>query len=155
MSGDDMKNLLKIAVTVFALSLMTIVAQAQSGNLKLHFDIPFAFTVENATFPAGNYEITQPARWVLMLRNTTTQSSGFEHARAPQPGKKTDGRIRLLFHRYGNESFLVMVSDGTAASTYELRETDEEMRLANQHPAAQRETVSVLAQSSLGKAARP
>lgn len=149
------KNLLKLAITALALSLLTIVAHAQSGNLKLHFDVPFAFTVENETFPAGSYEVTQPARWVLMLRNTSTQSSGFEHARATQSGKKADGQVRLLFHRYGNETFLVMVSDGSAASTYELRESDAETRLAKQPSAAQPEIVSVLSKSSLGKAARP
>lgn len=139
-----MKRILCLAVAVLTISLMATAAQAQSGSLKLRFDVPFAFTVENATFSAGQYEVTQPARWILMVRNINTQSSGFEHARVAHSSKEADGRVRMVFHRYGNEYFLAGVSDGSIDSTYDLRESNEEKRLADLSPRPQLKVVSLL-----------
>jgi hypothetical protein len=127
---------------------MTTTTHAQNGSLKLRFDVPFAFTVENATFPPGQYEVTQPARWILMVRNINTQSSSFEHARVPHSSKEADGRVRMVFHRYGNEYFLVELTNGSIDSTYDLRESKDEQRLADVSPRPQLKVVSVLASGS-------
>ena len=74
-----MKRILWLIVATFAISLTTLTTYAQSGSLKLRFSVPFAFTAENTLFPAGEYEVTQPDRYVLLLRNVETQASGFEH----------------------------------------------------------------------------
>jgi hypothetical protein len=111
--------------------------------------VPFAFTVENATFSAGRYEVTQPAHWILMVRNVNTQTSGFEHARVAHSSKEADGTIRMVFHRYGNEYFLVEVSDGSISSTYDLSESHEEMRLADLSPRPQLKIVTLLANGTV------
>ena len=144
-----MKRILCLAATVLTISLMSITSHAQSGSLKLRFDVPFAFTVDNATFSAGQYEVTQPARWILMVRNINTQSSGFEHARVAHSSKEADGRVRMIFHRYGNEYFLAGVSDGSIDSTYDLRESNEEKRLADVSPRPQPKVVSLLANGTV------
>lgn len=144
-----MKRILSLAVAVLAISLMTTTTHAQSRSLKLRFDVPFAFTVENTTFSAGQYEVTQPARWILMVRNINSQSSGFEHARVARSSKEADGRVRMVFHRYGNEYFLVGVSDGSIDSTYDLRESREEQRLADVSPRPQLKVVSLLANGTV------
>ena len=144
-----MKRVLCFAATVLAISFMTTTTSAQSGSLKLRFDVPFAFTVENATFSAGQYEVTQPARWILMVRNINTQSSGFEHARVAHSFKEADGRVRMVFHRYGNVYFLVEVRDGSIDSTYDLRESNEEKRLADVRPRPQLKVVSLLANGTI------
>ena len=140
-----MKRVLCLALTMLAISCITTTTHAQSGSLKLRFDVPFAFTVENAEFSAGQYELTQPARWILMVRNINTQSSGFEHARVAHSSKQADGRARMVFHRYGNVYFLVEVRDGSIDSTYDLRESNEEKRLADVSPRPQLKVVSLLA----------
>jgi hypothetical protein len=84
-----------------------------------------------------------------MVRNINSQSSGFEHARVARSSKEADGRVRMVFHRYGNEYFLVGVSDGSIDSTYDLRESREEQRLADVSPRPQLKVVSLLANGTV------
>jgi hypothetical protein len=143
-----MKRVLCLAVATFAVCLTAITTHAQS-SLKLRFHAPFAFTVENTTFPAGEYEVTQPDRLILMLRNVKDQSSAFEHMLPAQSRKEADGRLRVVFHRYGSEYFLAAVSDGSYQSTYDLRLSKQEKRLADASPRPQLKAVSILADNTV------
>lgn len=144
-----MKRILCLAVTTLAMGLMTTATHAQSGNLKLRFTVPFPFSVENKTFSAGEYEVTQPAHWHLLLRNIQTQSSALEAAPpAPLP-KEVDGRTRVVFNRYGNKYFLVQVSDGSIESTYNLLKCQEEKRLADAMSGSRPNLVTVLSKSKI------
>jgi hypothetical protein len=140
-----MKRILLLAAATFAICLMTTASHAQAEQLKLRFHIPFPFTVENTTFAAGEYEVTEPAHLILEVRNVGSQAAAFEHATPARSGKKTDGRTKLTFHLYGSEYFLAAVSDGPYQSTYDLRLSKEEMRLADASPRPQLKVVSILA----------
>ena len=131
-----MKRILFVAAATIAICLSTTATYAQNESLKLRFHIPFAFTVENATFAAGEYEVTEPAHLILEVRNVGNQASAFEHAQPARTKKEADGRVRLIFHRYGNEYFLAAVSDGSWASTYDMRPSKEEKRAADTSPEA-------------------
>lgn len=139
-----MKRILCLAAATIAICLSTTFTYAQSESLKLRFNIPFAFTVENTTFAAGEYEVTEPAHLILEVRNVGNQASAFEHAQPARTKKEADGRIRLIFHRYGGEYFLAAVSDGSWASTYDMRPSKEEKRLADTSPRPQLKVLSVL-----------
>ena len=139
-----MKRVLRLAVTTLAIGLMTTATHAQSGNLKLRFKVPFPFSVENKTFSAGEYEVTKPARWSLMLRNVHTQSSAFETVRPSRHPAKVEGSKRLVFNRYGSRYFLVKVSDGSVESTYDLFKSKEEKPLADVTSGPRPNVVSVL-----------
>jgi hypothetical protein len=138
-----MKPILWLIVATFAICLTTLTTYAQS-SLKLRFSVPFAFTTENTVFPAGEYEVTQADRYILRLRNVETQASGFEHV---QPKSRTNGgrSAEIVFHRYGTEYFLVRVTDGPANSAFDLRQSQQERRLANGGSNPQPNVVSVLA----------
>lgn len=140
-----MKRVLYLAAATFAICLMTTASHAQAEQLKLRFHIPFPFTVENNTFAAGEYEVTEPAHLILEVRNVGSQAAAFEHATPARSGKKTDGRTKLTFHLYGGEYFLATVSDGSYQSTYDLRLSKEEKRLADASPRPQLQVVSILA----------
>jgi len=140
-----MKRVLYLAAATLAICLMTTASHAQAEHLKLRFRVPFPFTVENTTFAAGEYEVTEPAHLILEVRNVTSQASAFEHANPAQSGKKTDGRTKLTFHLYGSEYFLAAVSDGSCQSMYNLRLSKEEKRLADASPRPQLKVVSILA----------
>jgi hypothetical protein len=142
--GDNMKRILCLAVATIAICLITTSAHAQRRNLKLRFNIPFSFTVRNTTFPAGEYEITEPSHWILELRNLKNKVAGFEHVQSAQSRDEADGRVRLIFHQYDNEYFLTVVSDGSWQSTYDIRTSKEEKRLADASPSKQLKVVSVL-----------
>jgi hypothetical protein len=140
-----MKRILLLAAATLLMCLMTTASHAQAENLKLRFHVPFPFTVENTTFAAGEYEVTEPAHLILEVRNVGSQAAAFEHATPARSGKKTDGRTKLNFHLYGSEYFLATVSDGSYQSTYDLRLSKEEKRLADASPRPQLNVVSILA----------
>jgi hypothetical protein len=144
-----MKRILCLAAATIAICLSTASTYAQSESLKLRFNIPFAFTVENTTFSAGEYEVTEPAHLILGLRNVMSQASAFEPAQPARSKKEADGRVRLIFHSYGGEYFLAVVSDGSWASTYDMRPSKEEKRLADASPRPQLKVVSVLSDGTI------
>jgi hypothetical protein len=143
-----MKRVLCLALATFAISLTAITTHAQS-SLRLRFDAPFAFTVENSTFPAGEYEVTQPDHLILMLRNVKDQSSAFEHVQPAQSRREADGRLRVVFHRYASQYFLAVVSDGSDQLTYDFRLSKEEKRLADASQRPQLKVVSILANNTV------
>src|SRR5271166_4425169 len=108
-----MKRILLVAAAAIAMCLISTSTFAQAENLRLRFHVPFPFTVENTTFAAGEYEVTEPAHLILEVRNVGSQAAAFEHATPARSGKKTEGRTKLTFHLYGGEYFLAAVSDGS------------------------------------------
>jgi hypothetical protein len=77
----------------------------------LHFNVPFAFTVENTTFAAGECQVTKPAHMIIELRNVKSHNAAFQHVQPAHSTKGADGRAKVVFHRYGKEYFLAMVSE--------------------------------------------
>ena len=139
-----MKRVLWLIVATFAICLTALTTYAQSGSLRLRFSMPFAFTAGNTVFPAGEYEVTQPEPYVLLLRNVETQASGFEQVQA-KSRTNGGGSAKVVFHRYGAEYFLDRITDGPAKSAYDLRPSKQERRLANGGSNPQPDVVSYLA----------
>ena len=135
-----MRRILSVTATI-AICLFATAAYAQS--LRLRFHVPFAFSLKNKTFPAGEYEVTQPVHFFLNVRNLGNQTAVFEPVAPAQSRKEANGRVRLVFHRYDNEYFLAFVSDGSWESTYDFRMSKEEMQLANANPRQPASIVSI------------
>ncbi len=130
-----MKRILSFSAATVAIFLIATAAYAQSSNLRLRFHVPFAFSVKNMTFPAGEYEVTQPTHFFLKVQNLVgNHTSAFEPVVPAQSRKQGVGRVRLVFHRYDNEYFLAFVSDGSWESTYDFQISKEETQLANASP---------------------
>ena len=130
-----MKRILCFAAATIAIVLIAPVAYAQGNHLKLRFHVPFQFSVKDKTFPAGEYEVTQPAHFFLRVHNLVgNQTSAFEPVVPAQSRKEGAGRVRLVFHRYDNQYFLAFVSDGSWESTYDFQISKEETQLANASP---------------------
>jgi hypothetical protein len=138
-----MKRFLCLAAATIAICLIATATIAQS-SLRLRFQVPFPFTIENASFSAGEYEVTMPANKILELRNLKDQTSRFEPALRAHAEEDADGRVRLIFHRYGSEYFLSVVSDGSRQSTYRFHMSKEERLIADASPRPQPKVVSVL-----------
>jgi len=143
-----MKRFLYLAAATIAFCLIATPAYAQSGSLRLRFHVPFPFTAQNSSFPAGEYEVTVPANMVLELRNRKDQAAAFEHA-LPGNWKKADGPGKVVFNRYGSEYFLSFVSGGSGHPTYSLEISKEERRIADANPKPQPKIVSVLVDGSV------
>jgi hypothetical protein len=129
-----MKSILSIAATAMAFCFMTPTSQAQSSHLRLQFYVPFSFSVSNQTFSAGEYEFTQQSHFVFEVSNLKDHASAFETVQPAQSRKEGNGRVRLVFHRYDNQYFLIAVSDGSWESTYDFKTSTEEKLLAQASP---------------------
>ena len=129
-----MRRILSVTAATVAICLIATVAYAQSSNLRLRFHVPFAFSVQNKTFPAGEYEVTQPAQSVLAVRNMENHTSAFEHVAPAQSQNEGNGRLIVVFHRYDKEYFLALVSNGSQESTDDFQISKAETQLANASP---------------------
>ncbi len=83
-----MKRVLCLAAATFAICLMTTASHAQAEQLKLRFHVPFPFTVENTTFAAGEYEVTEPAHLILEAAQRREPSRGLRARYACPVGKE-------------------------------------------------------------------
>jgi hypothetical protein len=99
-----MKCKLNVAVMIIAMCLITTATHAQRLHLILRFRVPFPFNVENTTFPAGEYEVTQPGQFTLAVRNVENQASVFAPVEPAASANKANGRARTVFHRYGGNT---------------------------------------------------
>lgn len=88
-------------------------ATAQAKELKV--DVPFSFTVNSTSLPAGNYMFD----FDPMLPNTLVIEDRTKSVRARVfilRGSIREGREeRLIFHRFGGENFLSEVGFNSAA----------------------------------------
>jgi len=90
-----------ITVALLGIALSTAYAQKSTATVN----IPFTFTVDDARMPAGEYIISSTSERVVTLQHlggpeakTTMTDNG--------SSTKSDGRAKLVFHKYGNAYFL-------------------------------------------------
>lgn len=102
-------NALKFAgVTLLAILSLGTVSSARASS-RFRADIPFDFTIGNATLPAGAYTVSEIGPGVLVIRNeihgqdAAIVLANFSHA------AKRDDSVALIFHRSGNTYFLGQV----------------------------------------------
>jgi hypothetical protein len=88
-------------------------AQAQS-NTVYSANIPFAFQMNDATLPAGTYQITQISPHSLRLSQVGGKHAGYVGVYQGDDARSERAQIR--FTRYGERNFLrdfAAASDGT------------------------------------------
>ena len=136
-----MKRTLSLAVATIAFCLITPAGHAQN-HLRLRFHVPFSFNINNQSFAPGEYEFTQQSYLLLEVCNLKDHASAFETVQPAQSRKEGNGHVRLLFHRYDNQYFLIAVSDGSWESTYDFEISPEEKVLAQATPRKPVMTVS-------------
>ena len=148
-----MKRILCVAAAVvLALGVMATTAQAQSDSVKIRIHVPFSFTVENTTFDAGDYLITEPSNQVLRILGQSDRASSIQHVQFAHSRQESDGQVKLVFHRYGAQYFLAVVSNGTSESTFDFQVSNQEQQVADATPKPHLNVVSVLANGSVESA---
>lgn len=95
-------------VLLIAATTATLIAQNTHHPL-MKIDIPFAFTVDNHTMPAGRYYVTDIAaeRTIALVNADGKHSLVFNDL--PNYGRMASPDSRMVFQRYGSEYFLVQV----------------------------------------------
>ncbi len=99
-----MKNAARLTVITLALVLLAL-APAYAQKTSAAVNIPFSFTVDDVRLPAGQYIVSSPSERVVNLQHvggpeakTTMTNNG--------SSTNSDGRAKLVFHKYGNAYFL-------------------------------------------------
>jgi len=91
---------LMIAVA-FAVSILMTSALAQTGAIKAN--VPFDFTIAKQIFPAGEYKVAVQGTMLQVMR---LDGPGSAYLQYNLSARNKDMSPRLIFHRYGNSSFL-------------------------------------------------
>lgn len=158
-----MKNkLTKGFATIGLLVVMIIIAsgtsaQAQSLEYRLTANIPFDFTVSDKKVSAGEYAIQRARNTSGDLVVQISSEDGHVNVTRmtiPVNTIKTTNKGRLVFHRYGDDYFLVEIWPAGASTGRALLKSrsEREARQKLQNIAgvaamkAQPETVTILAQ---------
>ena len=140
-------TILHLLAALAAMCLWAGAASAQS-NLKIRVHVPFSFTVENTTFDAGDYVVTEPSTRVLRIQSQSDHTSVFQNVQSAHSRAESDGHGKFVFHRYGSQYFLAVVSDGTLESTFDFQVSGRERQVAAANPQPELKIVSVLANGS-------
>lgn len=104
-----------IIAIVFSVSINASQTYAQSGAFRI--DVPFAFTANNKTLPAGTY-IVRPASdsRILWTIQSAHERPGVYLMAGSLSSPSQDSYARLTFRRYGDRNFLI----GFSSSSYQV-----------------------------------
>ena len=106
------KQVLRVLVMFSVLAILAVSsAYAQSSNRQTAY-IPFAFSVGNKDFPAGEYAVSRlnPSadRTALGIRSADSRTGSIVLT-TPIQAAKTSEKAMLVFSRYGDQYFLAQV----------------------------------------------
>jgi hypothetical protein len=103
---------LKTTMILSAGAVALLGASALSAQSRATADIPFEFTVQNTTLPAGSYTMskTSTSRTVMVIRNNETNKAILTLAPDNESGyRRTGDKNVIVFHKAGDRYFLAEV----------------------------------------------
>ena len=119
-----MKTIRMLFTIALLLGAASIYTQAESQTL-LAVSIPFGFTVEDQSFPAGHYTISDSfvqAETAIQLRSSDGKRFAVIHTH-PTYSLHPSAKSELIFQRYGSVYFLSQVRTQGDSTGRELLET--------------------------------
>ena len=130
-----MKKLLGVIAAGCLLTLLVVVgAHAQDPGTAIRVSIPFDFTVEKKTLPAGEYEVRrisdEPTG--LLIQNVNHRRNEAMFQTEALDVRRIPSRSLLIFHRYGDSYFLSEVVTAGQETGEELRPTRTERTLRSE-----------------------
>ena len=105
-----MKTLKNIILTAGVVALLG--ASALSAQTKATAGIPFAFTVQDTTMPAGEYTISSSSTThsTMLIRSVETRKAILVLASGSDGGyRRTQDKNVVVFHKIGDRYFLAEV----------------------------------------------
>jgi hypothetical protein len=119
---------------VGVLSLLLVAGSALAQTYSIRADVPFSFTVNQTTMPAGQYTISPLGNGtnVLVIQSSDTQAIKLVNAnRAGAASSKAADRTKLVFHCYeGDHCFLYQLWVGGMSRGQELPRSAVEREIA-------------------------
>ena len=118
------------ALTMLAVALMISVPMSQAQK-SITANVPFAFSINQGSMSAGEYEISSARDKVLVVRNLDTKearlliaSMNVEASQASAPP-----HAKLVFRKYDDQYFLAQIWDGESRTGMALPESKREKEL--------------------------
>ena|SRR5271167_2043967 len=101
------------ALTMLAVALLISVPMSQAQS-STRANVPFAFSMNQSSMPAGGYEISSLSDNVLVVRNLDTKEARFLIASMHVEASQASGtpHAKLVFRKYGDQYFLSQIWDG-------------------------------------------
>jgi hypothetical protein len=93
------------AIRFAVLAVLTTASGVMARADVVRANIPFGFTVENKSLPAGTYEITRSLGNVIRIQNTHDPHIVTQVATIPDSTESQNKSV-LIFQRYGDRYFL-------------------------------------------------
>jgi hypothetical protein len=140
------KALLVLAVSSFY-GILTAPLGAQSQRPVGRFDVPFEFSVNRKTMPAGKYTVRVDAVDGAVQIQSAGNPDGKQRLLAMTfpAGIAVGDQPRLTFHRYGDKYFLARISPAVGFPIRGLSVTPAEREVARSaSPALQTVTLAAL-----------
>ena len=124
------KQTLMIVATVgFLIALSTVSAFAQTVN-PVTAKIPFEFSVNNRTLPAGNYTLGKMMSNSLVVVRSQDRKVAIASLATVTTNNKETAATQLIFHRYGNQYFLARIEMEGRENGLDLPKTKAEREAA-------------------------
>ena len=134
---------MKRTIAAIALFVASIFITAGVWAQSVKATIPFDFTVNNTTVPAGTYIISSASTDHLVIRISGQKDVHLVSTALPNTANDSKANV-LVFHKYGNQYFLSEILSETASMNLSLpvRKAEKRARMQTQ------ETSAVLPSSS-------
>ena len=133
MRKDVLKGLAKISLLAVILMIAASASvKAQSLQYKLTANIPFDFTINNDKLPAGKYSISRAQQsngdQLLQIESADGHKSVIRLT-IPVMTRNPMSRGTVVFHRYGDEYFMVEVwpAGGSTGRAFPKSRTEREV----------------------------
>jgi len=101
-----MKKQLIAVMFAFAIGLVISAGETSAQSQALRVDVPFSFSLNNKTLPAGTYIVKPATDNRLMWRVRGTGQTPDTLLLASLSSAKEPGNLRIIFRRYGERYFL-------------------------------------------------
>jgi hypothetical protein len=118
-----MKNL--TAIALFVAAGIATAGSALAQDHKVTATVPFNFTVNGQTLPAGNYTLGSDIDSPRMLTISDRQK-GVVMTAITVPDSEASADSKLVFHRYGNQYFLSEIRTANSSMTCHLVTSKQE-----------------------------
>lgn len=136
---------MKKQLSLLGLGLLLVTALAYAETVNMKVNIPFKFVVDGATLPGGEYTVQGLGFEgnAISIRNLDKTAKSLALAIRCE-SRKTPGQSKLVFHRYGDQYFLVKVWMAGDNSGHEIPMGRREAELAMDNQGQEVELVASL-----------
>ncbi len=133
---------MKRILSVLAVLVLCAAAPLALAQGKASANIPFEFSVAGKAMPAGNYEISKPSQFTILVQNRDNHEAAIATTISAEEVARGEGR--LVFHKYGDTYFLNEVwSAGGAGKQLPTSKLEKEMMAAAKDKGAEPAVVAL------------